>query len=49
MSKGSPVVGVRLSPEQHKQLLALADSRKIPVSDVIREAIRAYLDEKKPQ
>ena len=35
----SPIVHVRMSKSRKAQLQALADSRKMPVSEVIREAL----------
>ena len=43
MSKGSPIVTVRLSPPLLKHLQETAQALGIPVSDVIRDAIKAYL------
>lgn len=43
MSKGSPLVAVRLSPQLLHQLKSAAEALGIPVSDVIRDALKAYL------
>lgn len=43
MSRGNPSVQVRLTKEQVERLRKLAEERKISLSDLIREALRAYL------
>ena len=47
MSKGSPILQFRLSPQLLEQLKQEAAERDLTVSDVIREAIALYFAAKK--
>ena len=47
MSKGSPILPFRLSPQLLEQLKQEAAQRGLTVSDIIREAIAVYFASKR--
>ena len=49
MSKGTPLVAVRLAPELRDRLAMLAYARGVALSDVIREALTEYVDRAESQ
>ena len=44
MSKGTPILTVRLSPEIKAQLKQIADREKLSMSDTIRLAFEFFVD-----
>ena len=44
MEEGVRVVCVRIPDEMYRQLLSIARNKLVSVSDVIREALRKYLE-----
>ena len=45
MGKGNPIAATRLPRELYQQLKQLADARSVPISDLIREVLAAFLRE----
>ncbi|MEE1199624.1 MAG: ribbon-helix-helix domain-containing protein [Christensenellales bacterium] len=47
MSRGAPIMTLRLDPKLHHQLKEIAANEKTTVSDLVREAINELLQKKK--
>lgn len=43
MSKGTPIITIRLTDEWRDQLMAIANRQQCNMSDVIRKAITEYV------
>lgn len=46
MSKGTPMIGIRISPQIREELQQIADREGITLSEAIRRAIVAFISEK---
>ena len=49
MSKGTPIITIRMNPEWRTQIERIAQEQGISMSDVIRNAIIQYIVEHAPE